>query len=86
MRKIESYFLGSLIFSLKNDLYYMSNQHLKVFFYEVMKVKAYVFTYGNLILLVMPKPSFTFFIKSCRSSHCLRDKANKQIHKLVYFN
>lgn len=51
-----------------------------------MKVKAYIFTYANLTLLAMPKPSFTFFIKSCRGSLCFRDKANKQIHKLVYFN
>lgn len=32
----------SLIFSLRSDLYYMSNQHLKVLFDEVMKVKAYI--------------------------------------------
>lgn len=64
----------------------MSNQHLKVVLYKVMQVKAYIFTYANLTLLVMPKPSFTFFIKSCRGFLCFRDKANKQIHKLVYFN
>ena len=64
----------------------MSNQHLKDPFYKVMKVKAYIFAYANLTLLVMPKPSLTFFIKSCRGSLCFRDKANKQIHKLVYFN
>lgn len=51
-----------------------------------MKGKKYTVTYANLTLLGMPKASFTFFIKSCRGSLCFRDKANKQIHKLVYFN
>lgn len=71
---------------MKSGLYCMSSQYLKVLLYKFMKVKAYIFTYANLTLLVMPKPSFAFFIKSCRSSLCFRDKANKQIHKLVYFN